>query len=260
MNNVELHFTIKDSISLKKDRSRQILTGSHNVIVSKHRDDDVMKLNSTNTMPKQRYPLLPKVQGPVEDGEENIVAPEGVTNAIRNRKILESSVRIRRSVKIPVEDSWNKTTSCEDRDVLIQIQDNFISKSRDAKIKNISPKFVSVSSLSDYHRKSLPAKSPRLRPPTKTSGPIVNISIVKKDLQRSYNIESIHPSDIPGFEGHKFGTILNEESKVARPHTSSLDKTSEGMRKLFRRTYSLPDTLMVTRNIADIVDITNNIS
>mmetsp|Transcript_35248 Transcript_35248/g.35908 ORF Transcript_35248/g.35908 Transcript_35248/m.35908 type:complete len:362 (+) Transcript_35248:209-1294(+) len=165
----------------------------------------------------------------------------------QNRKkvlqdIQKDPLRNRRSrMKIikPEEPYWDNNTCCGDRDEFTRELDNNISKQRDIRSTELPPKYEVIS-------KDKKERTSRNRAPTRTSGAILNLKLAK-DMWNPPKYQ-IHPDNVPGFEGYKFGTDKFSEDTTARPHTG--DKSSSSIRKLFNMISPDDGIIRVSRELS----------
>lgn len=142
--------------------------------------------------------------------------------------------------KIPVADPlWNMSTLCTDRDELLCDQDNEISKAKYSHTQLTQPVYQPHDQIPHYHKRSLPQKSLKMRPPNKTSGQITNIDLaLGKWNPIPYAVHPDHMKDDLNRDIMKFGTLDHSIDPLARPR--AYDKSSELFHKLFRPSSPVP--------------------
>jgi len=137
---------------------------------------------------------------------------------------MQGRRRSRVNYVVKFEPIWNRDVTRSDRDELTRMLDNRISKSRDANKAAIPPKY-------DPKSKLQMSQSWKIRTPLKTSGAILNLPLVQKLYNPPTN--QIHPDDLDGFEGYKFGSDRYNTETTARPR-SAVDKSSAALRRSLR--------------------------
>lgn len=174
--------------------------------------------------------------------------------ATKTQPVMHKDVGIPSKVRFPLRKSpapdplWNISTMCTDRDELIWDQDNEISKVKYNNQTPIQPVYQPHDRITHYHKRSIPQKTLKARPPNKTCGQIANIDLAMGRWNPIPDV--IHPEHMKGHDVMRFGTNDYSIDHLARP--SAPDRSPEYFRKMFRPPSPLPDGKMQILNQASL--------
>jgi hypothetical protein len=191
----------------------------------------ITKNNTTTSSVYVNSP--PQASSPVKKPTRPISAP------IQRPQSAELPQRVRKAVIHPPDHApWNNSTSNLDREFLLILQDNEISKFRQEVWEsppnnNPRPQTTNLGPSYEYDRKTISTSYSRCRD-AKTSGPILNIASHHVGFAQK-TVERISKKTSTGIHGSKWNvsTKDRDEDPRAKPEMPSDSKSSSKLHETF---------------------------
>jgi hypothetical protein len=158
-----------------------------------------------------------------------------ISAPIQRPKSAELPQRVRQPVvKPPDHAPWDNSTYNVDREHLLVIQDNEVSKFRDRIAWSASPpEILKIGPTHEENRKTISTSYSRCRDP-RTSGPILNVESHHVGFKQK-TIQRIHAHTATGIHENQWNvsTKDRDEEPRAKPELSSDSKSSDRFHEVF---------------------------